>query len=96
MRGHEFLLCCLKTYQGETPNLDVGSTLEEPPKREWLGLGITTISVDTVDDELGFSLGQKFPTPVCLVWEVDEGPVTDDTKEACKRAFDDEDPCRKN
>lgn len=92
----DFYCVCLKTYHGETPDLDVHSTLEELGNGEWLGLGITTIPVDTVDDELGFALVQEFPALVCLVWEVDEGPVTDDTKEACKRAFDDEDPCRKN
>jgi len=27
-----------------------------------------------------------------LVREINQSPVTDDTKEACERAFDDEDP----
>ena len=80
------------TYHCETPNLNICATLQELGDRKRFRLGITTVLVDTIDDEHSFSLGQEIPALVGLVREVDEGPVTDDTKEAGERSFDDEDP----
>ena len=80
------------TYHGETPDLDVGSTPQEVSERPRFRLGITTILVDTIDDEPGLSLTQKVPALVGLVWKVDEGPVTNEAKEAGKRSLNDEDP----
>jgi hypothetical protein len=82
----------LKAYHGETPDLDVCSTLEEFGKGPRLRLGVTTIPVDTIDNELGFFLSQEPPTLVGLVRKVDESPVADDAKQACKSTFDDKDP----
>ena len=81
-----------EAYHGESPDLDISSTLQELGDREGLWLRITTIPVDAVDDKHGFSLRQELPTLVGLVGEVYEGPVTDDAEEACKSSFDDEDP----
>lgn len=80
------------TYHGEPPNLDICATLQELGDGKRFRSGITTVFVDTIDDELGFSLSQEIPALVGLVREVDEGPVTDDTKEAGEGSFNDEDP----
>lgn len=57
-----------------------------------LWLGVTTITVDTVDDEFGFAFSQKLPRCVRLIWEIDQHPVGPNTKEAGQSAFNDEDP----
>ena len=80
------------TYHCETPNLNICATLQELGDRKRFRLGITTVLVDTIDDEFCFSLIQEVPAFVGLIREVDEGPVTDQTKEAGKRSFNDEDP----
>jgi hypothetical protein len=82
----------LGAYHREPPDLDVGAALEELGHRPRLRPGITTVPVDAVDDEQGFTLSQEIPGLMRLVREIDQSPVTDDTKETCERAFDDEDP----
>jgi hypothetical protein len=72
----------LRTYHRESPDFDISTTIEELGQRPWLGLSITTILVDTINDEHSFTLSQEVPRLMRLVREIHQCPVTDDTKEA--------------
>lgn len=84
-----------KTHHGVAPDFEVQTALEELDRVPGLGLSVTAVLVDAVDDELGLALRQELPRCVGLVGEVDQEPVCDDAEEAGQGAFDDEDPgCR--
>lgn len=82
----------LTTYESIAPDLGVETGTEEFGRGERFVLGITTIMVDTVDDELSLTLGDELPGLMGLVGEVNQRPVTNDTEEARQSTLDDEDP----
>jgi hypothetical protein len=81
-----------EVHQCESPNFDVCASFEELGQRPWLGSSVSAVSVHAIDDEQGFSFGQKLPALVRFIGKIDDGPVSDNTQEACQSSFDDEDP----
>ena len=81
-----------EAHQRESPDFDVSTSFEELGERPWLGSSVSAVPVHAIDDEQGFSLGQKLPALVRFIGKIDNGPVTDNTQEACQSSFDDEYP----
>jgi len=82
----------MHSYHCESPDLDIKTTSKELFKIPWLRLRISTVSVDSIDDELGFTLIEEVPRCVRLVWEVDQGPIANNTQKASQSTLNDKDP----
>ncbi len=52
---------CLQETHGEAPNFQIQSRAKELPNGEGLGLGVSTISLNPVDDEFYLSLVEEIP-----------------------------------
>ncbi len=55
------LQAVLQETHGEAPNFQIQSRAKELPNGEGLGLGVSTISLNPVDDEFYLSLVEEIP-----------------------------------
>lgn len=81
-----------RTNQCVSPDLPISPGSEKLAHIPGFGFRVTSIVVNAVDDELGLPLVEELPGFVCLVGEIDQSPVSDDSEEYCEGSFDDKDP----
>lgn len=63
-----------------TPNFDVKATSEEAAKCEGLRLGIGTVGIDAVDDEVGLFSCKEVPVGLAVIRKANEEDIASDTK----------------
>jgi hypothetical protein len=74
------------------PDLPVGAAAKEFANLERRNLGIATITTDAINDPLALTKTEERPCLAFRVGEINEKPVTGNTKGDSQGTFDDEDP----
>lgn len=82
----------VKEDHGIGPDLPVRAATKELAQLEGRHLGITAITTDAIDDPLTLAGTEERPCLALRVGEINEKPVTGDTKSDGQGTFDDEDP----
>ena len=70
----------------EAVDLEIKKVARNFANREWPGLDITTIVVDSSNSEVCLGLVEEVEAPLCVLWKVDDPEIrsnADDTGNLC-------------